>query len=141
LLFFFINDSIFSKCGTGEAGFKLYDDKRTLLSVSVKAGSKVRVYKGSGDSASYYVVDLIDLEQVAGPKEAPSGYANIVDYGAVEGENCAAAINASIYAAVEQKLKGIWIPAGNWGMDNINGVTDTGKAKLPEAINSHPTKF
>lgn len=130
-----------TKCSVGEEGFHLYDDFHLLFGSTAKAGSKIRVYKDAGDTATYYVVDFIDLELVAAPIEYPGGYANIIDFGAKEGENCSPAFKAAVAAAVSQKLKGIWIPAGRWGMDYIDGVVDTGKIVLPPEINSHPTKF
>ena len=49
---------------------RLFDESHALLSQSYPHGTKFRLQRDAGDTASFYIVDLIDLEQVAPP--APS---------------------------------------------------------------------
>ncbi|CAM5298804.1 Coagulation factor 5/8 type domain-containing protein OS=Streptomyces glaucescens OX=1907 GN=SGLAU_02295 PE=4 SV=1 [Streptomyces glaucescens] len=50
---------------------RLFDESHALLSQSYPAGTKFRLQRDAGDTASFYVIDLIDLEQVA-PPAAPN---------------------------------------------------------------------
>ena len=58
--------------------------------------------RDSGDNASFYIIDLIDLEQVAPPLTQPSGCVSIVSYGATANDNTDD--TAAIQAAVRQAL-------------------------------------
>jgi hypothetical protein len=47
-----------------------YDEARALVG-NIPAGATVTIQKDSDDTAEYYVVDLVDLEQVAPPRPCP----------------------------------------------------------------------
>ncbi len=51
-----------------------YDEVR-LKGLSINPGDLVRLQKGSNDTAFYYVIDLVDLENVAPPRSAPGEFA------------------------------------------------------------------
>jgi hypothetical protein len=91
-----------------------YDEARALVD-DIPAGAIVKLQKDAGDSAAYYVVDLVDLEQVAPPKTMPAGYLSITDFGATpnDGSDDGAAIQAAINQARLQKT-GVWIPVGTF---------------------------
>lgn len=88
--------------GDGETAH-LYDDGHILLDNIIKAGQTIRIYRDSNDLA--ITLDFIDLELVPPPIEMPSGFENIADYGAVEGENSSPAIKSAIAAAISKKIK------------------------------------
>ena len=90
-----------------------YDEARALVG-DIPAGSIVKLQKDADDSAEYYVIDLIDLEQVAPPKIKPEGYLSIVeDCGASpdDGLEDGATIQDCIDKARAAKT-GVWIPVG-----------------------------
>ncbi len=90
-----------------------YDEARALVG-DIPAGAPVKLQKDADDNAEYYVIDLIDLEQVASPKTKPEGYLSIVeDCGATPDDSTddGAAIQACIDKARAAQT-GVWIPAG-----------------------------
>jgi hypothetical protein len=91
-----------------------YDEARALIE-AIPAGATVRLQKDTDDQAEYYVVDLVDLEQVAAPKTMPEGYLSILVFGAVpdDGIDDGDAIQAAIDLARAWKT-GVWIPAGTF---------------------------
>ncbi len=92
-----------------------YDEARALVG-DIPAGAAVKLQVDKEDDAEYYVVDLIDLEQVAPPKIRPDSYLSIVDdCGAIpdDGKDDGTAIQACIYKA-EAARTGLWIPAGTF---------------------------
>ena len=58
-----------------------YDEVRTN-GLSISAGDVVRLQKDADDTASYYIIDLVDLENVAAPLTAPANSLSIMSYGA-----------------------------------------------------------
>jgi len=91
--------------------FHFFDEAHALLGMEVPAGSTVTLQKQASDTASWYVVDLIDLEEVAAPAAMPSGYTPITNYGAVGDGSTdnSAAIQACVNANSQ-----VWIPQGNF---------------------------
>ncbi|HLO29569.1 MAG TPA: glycosyl hydrolase family 28-related protein [Anaerolineales bacterium] len=92
-----------------------YDEARALLG-EIPAGSMVRLQKEADDHAAYYVIDLVDLEEVAPPKSKPEGYLSIVaDCAAVpdDGKDDSAAIQTCIDRA-KAAQSGVWIPPGTF---------------------------
>lgn len=89
-----------------------YDETRALVG-DIPAGATVKLQIDAEDTAEYYVVDLIDLEQVAAPKAMPAGFLSITDFGAVpnDGKDDGAAIRRCILQAQAQHT-GVWIPEG-----------------------------
>jgi hypothetical protein len=91
-----------------------YDEERALVG-DIPAGAKVKLQIDEDDTAEYYVIDLVDLEQVAPPLTKPDGYISIEDCGAVtnSGKDSGDAIQACIDRARAVKT-GVWIPAGTF---------------------------
>ena len=91
-----------------------YDEARALVG-DIPAGASVKFQKDADDTADFYVIDLVDLEQVAPPKEMPEGYISIVDCGAKpdSDEDAGDAIQTCIEKARAAKT-GVWIPAGTF---------------------------
>jgi hypothetical protein len=97
-----------------------YDELRVLLPADVPAGSMVTLQQDASDTAGYYVIDLIDLEEVGPPLGQPANSLSVTDYGATpdDGSDDGAAIQQCISAAsVEGKV--VWIPPGTY----LNGGT------------------
>jgi hypothetical protein len=91
-----------------------YDEARTLTG-DIPAGATVKLQKDADDTAEYYVLDLVDLEQVAPPAIKPEGFFSITDCGAVpdSGQDAGDAIQACIEKARAAQT-GVWIPVGTF---------------------------
>ncbi|SET73344.1 Carbohydrate binding module (family 6) [Stigmatella erecta] len=101
---------------------RFYDESRFLLP-SIPAGATVKLQKDSGDTAAYYTVDLIDLEQVDPALTMPMNFVSITDFGARadDGTDDTQAIRNAISNAKSTGKVGVWIPAGVFHM---NGRVD-----------------
>ncbi|WP_448320945.1 CARDB domain-containing protein [Streptomyces sp. CO7] len=95
---------------------RLFDESHALLTDTYPAGTKFRLQRDAGDAAAYYVIDLIDLEQVAGPAPKPAACTSITQYGAVpnDGIDDADAIQRAVTADQKGEIDCVWIPAGQW---------------------------
>ncbi|MFJ6657287.1 CARDB domain-containing protein [Streptomyces sp. NPDC091377] len=95
---------------------RLFDESNALLSQSYPAGTRFRLQRDAGDTAAFYVIDLIDLEQVAPPAPQPAGCVSITQYGAVpnDGLDDTDAIQRAVTADQNGQIGCVWIPAGQW---------------------------
>ena len=91
-----------------------FDEVRALVG-DIPAGATVKLQKDVGDTAEYYIIDLIDLEQVSEPLSKPSNYISIESCGATsnDGSDDGPAIQTCIDIAKSQN-KGVWIPEGTF---------------------------
>ncbi|WP_326821793.1 CARDB domain-containing protein [Streptosporangium sp. NBC_01756] len=95
---------------------RLFDESHALLAQSYPAGTKFRLQRDATDTASFYIIDLIDLEQVAAPASQPAGCTSITAYGAVpnDGNDDTAAIQRAVTDDQNGVIGCVWIPAGQW---------------------------
>ncbi|WP_347701632.1 CARDB domain-containing protein [Nonomuraea sp. B12E4] len=95
---------------------RLFDESHALLSRSYPAGTKWRLQRDAGDNAAFYIIDLIDLEQVAPPASRPAECTSITDYGAVpnDGNDDTAAIQRAVTDDQNGVITCVWIPPGQW---------------------------
>lgn len=95
-------------------GAHAFFDEAHMLTDSFQAGAEIKIQKDAEDSAAFYVIDLIDLEQVAAPLQMPNDLVSITDFGAVPDDDVddGIAIQTAIDKLGETGKKGIWIPAG-----------------------------
>ncbi|MGW7596515.1 CARDB domain-containing protein [Streptomyces antimycoticus] len=95
---------------------RLFDESHALLTDSYPVGTTFRLQRDAGDDAAFYIIDLVDLEQVAAPATKPADCASITDYGAVpnDGVDDADAIQRAVTADQEGQIPCVWIPAGQW---------------------------
>jgi hypothetical protein len=95
---------------------RLFDESHALLGTSYPAGTKFRLQRDSGDTAAFYIIDMIDLEQVAPPLTQPAGCTSITQYGAVpnDGIDDADAIQRAVTDDQNGVISCVWIPAGQW---------------------------
>lgn len=104
---------------------RFYDESR-FSGLSIPKGARVRLQKDSVDSASYYKIDLLNLEQIEGPQVKPAGFLDIRDYGAVandNGDDMAAMVKG--LAAARAARRGLWLPPGRFilsGRPELNEV-------------------
>ena len=95
---------------------RLFDESHALLSASYPPGTKFRLQRDAGDTASYYILDLIDLEQVAPALTQPAGCTSITAYGAVpdDGLDDTAALQHAVTDDQNGVIGCVWIPQGQW---------------------------
>ncbi len=89
-----------------------FDEAHALIG-DIPVGAVVSLQKDAGDTAAYYVIDLVDLEQVAPPLPQPANFLSITDCGATpdDGTDDQPAIQKCIDTARAQG-KGLYIPKG-----------------------------
>ncbi|MET8388070.1 CARDB domain-containing protein [Streptosporangium canum] len=95
---------------------RLFDESHALLARSYPTGTKFRLQRDATDTASFYIIDLIDLEQVAAPASQPAGCTSITTYGAVpdDGIDDTAAIQRAVTDDQNGVIGCVWIPVGQW---------------------------
>ncbi|MFE0103616.1 CARDB domain-containing protein [Streptomyces sp. NPDC059009] len=95
---------------------RLFDESHALLEQTYPQGTTFRLQRDAGDDAAFYVVDLIDLEQVAPPKDKPAECTSITEYGAIpnDGIDDTTAIQKAVTADQNGDISCVWIPAGQW---------------------------
>ncbi|MFD7715682.1 CARDB domain-containing protein [Streptomyces sp. NPDC059814] len=95
---------------------RLFDESNALLGQTYPAGTKFRLQRDAGDSASFYIIDLVDLEQVAPAAAQPAGCTSITAYGAVpnDGIDDTDAIQRAVTANQNGDIGCVWIPPGQW---------------------------
>ncbi|MFD2794910.1 CARDB domain-containing protein [Promicromonospora vindobonensis] len=95
---------------------RLFDESHALLDRSFSAGTVFRLQRDAGDDAAFYVIDLVELEQVAPPASKPAQCTSITEYGAVpnDGQEDTAAIQDAVTADQNGEIDCVWIPAGQW---------------------------
>ncbi|GLX96458.1 discoidin domain-containing protein [Herbidospora sp. NBRC 101105] len=95
---------------------RLFDESNALLSQTYPVGTKFRLQRDAGDDAAFYIIDLIDLEQVAPPLSQPSNCTSITQYGAIpnDGQDDTQAIQRAVTDDQNGVISCVWIPAGQW---------------------------
>jgi hypothetical protein len=90
-----------------------YDEFR-LKDLVISKGDVIRLQKTDTD-ATYCIVDLVDLEQVAPPMSAPANSLSVTEFGAGgtgETDDTAALRNCLAEAVKQGKI--VWVPAGDY---------------------------
>ncbi len=94
------------------APHRIYDESSVLLTTTFQPGDTIRIQKGAEDTAAYYDVDLIELEN---PVELapPANSISIVSKGATPNDDTddSDAIVAAI-AEAKSTGKSVWMPRG-----------------------------
>ncbi|GIM91289.1 CARDB domain-containing protein [Paractinoplanes toevensis] len=95
---------------------RLFDESHALLSTSYPAGTRFKLQRDAGDTAAFYYLDMIDLEQVAPALTQPAGCVSITNYGAVpnDGIDDTAAIQRAVTDDENGVISCVWIPEGQW---------------------------
>ena len=89
-------------------------DELHVKGLPLAKGDVVRL-QWDGRGADYCIIDLVDLEQVAPPREAPAGSLSVLKFGA-GGKGVTddtQALRACI-AAAAAKHEAVWVPAGDY---------------------------
>lgn len=94
-----------------------FDEAHAIIG-NVAPGDVIRLQKDATDKAAYYLIDLIELEQIAPPLPRPADSLSIVDFGAVpnDGRDASPALVKCLETAKAQG-KPVWIPEGEFRLD------------------------
>ncbi|MEN0128905.1 MAG: CARDB domain-containing protein [Brevundimonas sp.] len=95
---------------------RLFDESHALLPQSYPVGTVFKLQRDAGDTAAYYVIDSVDLEQVAPPLTKPAQCTSITAYGAVpdDGIDDSTAIQKAVTDDQNGVISCVWIPVGQW---------------------------
>ncbi|MEU6764962.1 CARDB domain-containing protein [Streptomyces sp. NPDC046853] len=95
---------------------RLFDESHALLTQTYPQGTKFKLQRDAGDDAAFYIVDLVDLEQVAPAASKPAECTSITSYGAIpnDGIDDTTAIQKAVTADQKGEIACVWIPAGQW---------------------------
>jgi len=93
-----------------------YDEIR-LKGLAIKKGDVLRLKKEDINTTDYCIIDLIDLENIAPPLDAPENSLSITNPrysgGDIESANYTSALRKCIDDAVKEK-KSVWVPPGTF---------------------------
>ena len=96
-----------------------YDEVR-FIGLNINPGDVIQLQKGAADTASFYDVDLVDLEDVAAPLTQPANSLSIVSYGAdPSGTNDSTAALQNCIDAAFTDSKSVWVPAGTYQITSL----------------------
>lgn len=101
-----------------------WNDTQTFITgAAIAPGSTIRLQKDSANSASFYYIDVIDLEAPPAPISQPANSLSITSYGAVANnlstDNTTAINNCFADARAQGKIA--WIPQGVFCFSAIQG--------------------
>jgi hypothetical protein len=91
-----------------------YDEVRAS-GLSINAGDVIRLEKGANDTAAFYNLDLVDLENIAAPLAAPGNSLSIMSHGADNTgvADSTTALENTISLANSQGMS-VWMPSGTY---------------------------
>ncbi len=125
-----------------------YDETHFFINApAVPAGATITFQKDSGNSAAFYYLDVVDMENPPGPVSQPANSLSIVTYGAVANNSSSdstAAIQNCINAAQSQG-KIVWIPSGTFYLNtpqasvSATGITIQGAGMWYSVIYANHT--
>ncbi len=99
-----------------------FDDTAVLFEQVLPAGTRIRLQKDAGDTASYYLIDLVELERANEPLPKPADFLCLTDFGAAPNDSIddTQALRNAV-AQVQAQGKGLWIPPGRFLItDRVN---------------------
>lgn len=108
----------------GGVAYRFYNEFPVRMKgAPIPAGSTLTLRKDSGNKASFYAVDSVDLENVGPARTRPDGSLSVVDYGAdpTFAKDSTTAVQQTVDAAREQG-KSVWIPEGKYLTNSFEGA-------------------
>ncbi|MHC1705727.1 MAG: T9SS type A sorting domain-containing protein [Tenuifilaceae bacterium] len=107
---------------------RFFESSRAFITGnSVPAGSTIMLKKDTDNTADYYKIDLVMLENVGPPITQPANTLSVTAYGAIANdglEDSQAFLNC--IAACQSQVKDMWIPVGEFhtkGIINATGIS------------------
>ncbi|HTR41948.1 MAG TPA: MBG domain-containing protein, partial [Pseudomonadales bacterium] len=95
-----------------------YDEVR-FLGLNINPGDVVQLQKGAADTAAYYDIDLVDLENAA-PLTQPGNSLSIITYNAdPTGNTDSTTALENCIAAAQSQSKSVWVPSGTYQITSL----------------------
>jgi len=110
-----IGDSIVDT--PAEQPHTFFDEAHTLLD-EIPAGAEVKLQRDAQDSAAFYVIDLVDFEEVAPALTMPAGFRSVTEFGIQPNDGKDHADD--IASAIKQTSK-LWFPPGEYLAQTLSG--------------------
>lgn len=109
-----VNGTVWYSNSPGANPHRFFDQSHFLLASAIPAGATVKLQKDASDTASFYHIDLVDLEAVPAALSQPAGSVSITSHGGVANDagDDTAAFNAAVVAAGSGGT--VWLPAGTF---------------------------
>jgi hypothetical protein len=96
-----------------------YDEVR-FIGLNINPGDVIQLQKGAADTASFYDIDLVDLENVAAPLTQPANSLSIISYGAdPSGNNDSTTALENCINDAQSQSKSVWVPAGTYLISSL----------------------
>ncbi len=106
-----------------------FDDVHVFLTGAPLApGDTVSLQRGAANSATFYDIDVVDLEAPPPPADPPDGSLSIAAYGAVA-DTATADSTKAIQTCIDDAQtqgKSVWIPEGTFYLVGTTGLTAKG---------------
>jgi len=125
-----------------------YDETHFFITgAAVAPGSTITFQQDSSNTASFYWLDVVDMENPPAPLSQPANSLSIVSYGAAANNpavDSTAAIQNCINAAQSQR-KLVWIPPGTYYLNtpaaslSATGITIQGAGMWYSTVYANPT--
>ncbi|MEJ5259601.1 MAG: right-handed parallel beta-helix repeat-containing protein [Anaerohalosphaeraceae bacterium] len=99
-----------------------FDETAVLFGQVLPSGTRIRLQKDAGDTAPYYLIDLIELELADEPLPKPADFLCLTDFGAIPDDSIddTQALRNAV-AEAQAQGKGLWIPPGRFLItDRVN---------------------
>lgn len=125
-----------------------YDEMNFFIAApAVPNGATITFKKDAANTAAFYRLDVVDMENPPGPLSQPANSLSITSYGAVANDpnfDSESAIQSCINAAQSQG-KSVWVPQGTFYLKNstpslsATGITMEGAGIWYSTIYANPT--
>jgi len=126
-----------------------YDETHFFINApAVPAGATIMFRKDSGNTASFYWLDVVDMENPPGPLSQPANSLSITSYGAVPNNPATDSTTAiqNCISAAQSQGKSVWVPQGTFylngssaSMGVATGITIEGAGMWYSTIYANPT--
>src|SRR6266404_2512851 len=126
----------------GDGNARNFFDEARLMNLTINPGDLVRLQVDANDTAAYYVIDLVDLENIGPPLTQPPGSQSVMACGAVGNgiaDDTAAISNCVAAGGI------VWVPPGTYLVSgDINvppGTTVQGAGMWSTTFVGNPSKY
>ncbi|WP_394836108.1 hypothetical protein LVJ94_04285 [Pendulispora rubella] len=110
-----IGDSIVDK--PAEQPHTFFDEAHALLD-EIPAGAEVKLQRDAQDTAAFYVIDLVDFEEVAPPLGMPEGFRSVTEFGIQPNDG---KDHANDVANALKQAPKLWFPPGEYLAQKLDG--------------------
>jgi hypothetical protein len=93
-----------------------FDEVRMLLD-EIPVGAEVKLQRDAQDSAPFYVIDLVDFEEVAPPLQMPAGFTPVTQFGIQPDDGID---HADDIARAMKSTTKLWFPPGTYLAQKIS---------------------